>query len=105
MSTTPPLRYKRLLLKLSGEALMGKGQYGIDISVTNRLAADIAAGLRAGAQIGVVVGGGNIFRGLAGAAAAFVLRSALVFERRLLACGKRPVQLPFVAGRADRGNL
>ncbi len=69
MSPTPPLRYKRLLLKLSGEALMGKGQYGIDIAVTNRLAADIAAGLRAGAQIGVVVGGGNIFRGLAGAAA------------------------------------
>ncbi len=69
MSTSPPLRYKRLLLKLSGEALMGKGQYGIDIAVTNRLAADIAAGLRAGAEIGVVVGGGNIFRGLAGAAA------------------------------------
>jgi uridylate kinase len=68
MSTAPPLRYKRLLLKLSGEALMGKGQYGIDISVANRLAADIAAALKAGAQLGVVVGGGNIFRGLAGAA-------------------------------------
>ena len=69
MSPTPPLRYKRLLLKLSGEALMGKGQYGIDIAVTNRLATDIAAARRAGAEIGVVVGGGNIFRGLAGAAA------------------------------------
>jgi uridylate kinase len=68
MSTHAPLRYKRLLLKLSGEALMGKGQYGIDISVANRLAADIAAALKAGAQLGVVVGGGNIFRGLAGAA-------------------------------------
>ena len=69
--TTPAgsLRYKRLLLKLSGEALMGKGQYGIDNAVVNRLAADIASGLEAGAQIGVVVGGGNIFRGLAGAAA------------------------------------
>ena len=69
MTPTHPLRYKRLLLKLSGEALMGKGQYGIDIAVANRLAADIAEGLKAGAQIGVVVGGGNIFRGLAGAAA------------------------------------
>jgi uridylate kinase len=69
MSTTGSLRYKRLLLKLSGEALMGKGQYGIDISVTNRLAADIAEALRTGAELGVVVGGGNIFRGLAGAAA------------------------------------
>ena len=69
MSIPRPLRYKRLLLKLSGEALMGKGQYGIDISVANRLAGDIAAGLQAGAELGVVVGGGNIFRGLAGAAA------------------------------------
>lgn len=69
MSTPAPLRYKRLLLKLSGEALMGKGQYGIDIAVANRLADDIKRALDAGAQLGVVVGGGNIFRGLAGAAA------------------------------------
>jgi uridylate kinase len=69
MSPPAPLRYKRLLLKLSGEALMGKGQYGIDIGVANRLAMDIKQGLDAGAQLGVVVGGGNIFRGLAGAAA------------------------------------
>ncbi len=69
MSANAPLRYKRLLLKLSGEALMGKGQYGIDIAVANRLATDIKQALDAGAQLGVVVGGGNIFRGLAGAAA------------------------------------
>jgi uridylate kinase len=69
MSTQAPLRYKRLLLKLSGEALMGKGQYGIDNAVVNRLALDISQALDAGAQLGVVVGGGNIFRGLAGAAA------------------------------------
>ncbi len=62
------LKYKRLLLKLSGEALMGKGAYGIDMSVADRLAADIAEATRAGAEIAVVVGGGNIFRGLAGAA-------------------------------------
>ncbi len=69
MSTHAPLRYKRLLLKLSGEALMGKGQYGIENAVVNRLAEDIKQALEAGAQLGVVVGGGNIFRGLAGAAA------------------------------------
>ncbi|MGE0628516.1 MAG: UMP kinase [Hyphomicrobiaceae bacterium] len=69
MSITGPLRYNRLLLKLSGEALMGKGQYGIDIAVANRLAGEIAEAIRSGAEIGVVVGGGNIFRGLAGAAA------------------------------------
>ncbi len=63
-----PLKYKRLLLKLSGEALMGKGAYGIDMSVADRLAADIAEATRAGAEIAVVVGGGNIFRGLSGAA-------------------------------------
>jgi uridylate kinase len=69
MSLAGPLRYKRLLLKLSGEALMGKGQYGIDIAVVDRLAGDIKMALDAGAQLGVVVGGGNIFRGLSGAAA------------------------------------
>ncbi len=67
--TKPPLRFKRLLLKLSGEALMGQGQYGIDISIANRLAGDIAEASRSGAELGIVVGGGNIFRGLAGAAA------------------------------------
>jgi uridylate kinase len=63
------LVYKRLLLKLSGEALMGHNHYGIDIAVTNRLAKDIAEAQRVGAELCVVVGGGNIFRGLAGAAA------------------------------------
>jgi uridylate kinase len=63
-----PLKYKRLLLKLSGEALMGKGPSGIDISVVDRLARDIAEAVAAGCEIAVVVGGGNIFRGLAGAA-------------------------------------
>lgn len=62
------LRYKRLLLKLSGEALMGKGAFGIDMAVCDRLARDIAEAIAAGAEIAVVVGGGNIFRGLAGAA-------------------------------------
>lgn len=62
----PP--YKRLLLKLSGEALMGANEFGIDMEVAKRLAGEIRAVVEAGHQIAVVVGGGNIFRGLAGAA-------------------------------------
>lgn len=57
-----------MLLKLSGEALMGQSGYGFDVSVAKRLAMDVAEGVAAGAQIAVVVGGGNIFRGLQGAA-------------------------------------
>jgi uridylate kinase len=66
--TTAPLKYKRLLLKLSGEALMGKGSYGFDMAVAQRLAGDVAEAVRAGCVISVVVGGGNIFRGMQGAA-------------------------------------
>lgn len=62
------LKYKRLLVKLSGEALMGEGSFGLDMKVVDRLARDVAAASAAGCQISVVVGGGNIFRGLAGAA-------------------------------------
>jgi uridylate kinase len=62
------LVYKRLLLKLSGEALMGKGEFGIDMAVCNRLSNDVAEAIAAGAEIAIVVGGGNIFRGLVGAA-------------------------------------
>lgn len=62
------LKYKRLLLKLSGEALMGKGAYGVDMDVVNRLARDVTEASEAGCQIAIVVGGGNIFRGLQGAA-------------------------------------
>jgi uridylate kinase len=64
----PHLRYHRLLLKLSGEALMGSAGYGTDMSVVLRLAGEIRDAMAAGAEIAVVVGGGNIFRGLAGAA-------------------------------------
>ncbi len=63
-----PLKYKRLLLKLSGEALMGKAGYGIDTAVVDRLARDVAEAVEAGAEIAIVIGGGNIFRGLQGAA-------------------------------------
>jgi len=67
-STASSLRYKRLLLKLSGEAMMGSAGYGIDNTVVMRLARDVTEAVAAGCQIALVVGGGNIFRGLAGAA-------------------------------------
>ena len=60
--------YNRVLLKLSGEALMGEGGYGIDPSVIARLATQIKTLHDEGVQVGIVVGGGNIFRGLAGSA-------------------------------------
>jgi uridylate kinase len=62
------LKYKRLLIKLSGEALMGRSAFGIDMAVADRLAGDVVEAVKAGAEIAVVVGGGNIFRGLQGAA-------------------------------------
>jgi uridylate kinase len=61
-------RYRRLLVKLSGEALMGKNGFGIDLDVVMRLCREMKDAMDAGAEIAVVVGGGNIFRGLAGAA-------------------------------------
>ena len=67
--TDQPLKYRRVLLKLSGEALMGAEDYGIDPTVLKALAAEIVQVQQAGVQIGLVLGGGNIFRG-AGLAAA-----------------------------------
>ena len=61
--TDAPIRYSRILLKLSGEALMGAEAYGIDPKVLGRLADEIIEVVRAGVQVGVVIGGGNIFRG------------------------------------------
>lgn len=60
--------YQRILLKLSGEALMGDGQYGVDRSVIERIAREIKEVTEAGVQVAVVIGGGNIFRGMAKAA-------------------------------------
>jgi uridylate kinase len=64
----PRPKFQRILLKLSGEALMGQGQFGIDPDTVAGLAAEIAAARSAGFEICLVVGGGNIFRGMAGAA-------------------------------------
>jgi uridylate kinase len=57
------LKYRRILLKLSGEALMGNGDYGIDPDIIHGMAKEIIAAQQAGAEIGLVIGGGNIFRG------------------------------------------
>ncbi|MBQ7388676.1 MAG: UMP kinase [Paludibacteraceae bacterium] len=59
--------YKRILLKLSGESLMGEKKYGIDEQRLSDYAMQIAEMAKAGVQIGIVIGGGNIFRGLSGA--------------------------------------
>jgi len=68
--------FKRILLKLSGEALMGAGQYGIDPLETARIAAEVKTARDAGFELCLVVGGGNIFRGLAAAAKGFDRASA-----------------------------
>jgi len=62
-------KYKRILLKLSGEALMGGDPYGINRETIDRIVAEIGAVARMGVEIGVVIGGGNIFRGIAPGAA------------------------------------
>ena len=64
-------RFNRILLKLSGEALMGQGQFGIDPQAVDGLAGEIAAAKAQGHQLCLVVGGGNIFRGMAAAAQGF----------------------------------
>ena len=60
-------RWKRIVLKLSGEALQGPQTHGLDENTLNRIAADVAASAKLGVQIAIVVGGGNFFRGIQGA--------------------------------------
>ena len=64
-------RFKRILLKLSGESLMGEKQYGIDETRLGEYAQQIKEIHDLGVQIGIVIGGGNIFRGLSGASKGF----------------------------------
>jgi uridylate kinase len=123
-SAPPPPYYKRILLKLSGEALMGDQTYGIDPAVATRIAQDIAEIQALGVQTGVVIGGGNIFRGLAASARgmdrstgdymgmlatvinALALQDALehngVPTRVLTAIEMRAVAEPFIRRRAVR---
>ena len=122
-SAAPP-RFRRVLLKLSGEALMGGGAFGLDAAALGRCAGDIRRVRRMGVELCIVVGGGNIFRGLAGAEAgvdrvtadgmgmlatainALALQSALeslsVDTRVVSAVPMRAICEPFVRRRAVR---
>jgi uridylate kinase len=77
-STSPVVhpRYRRILLKVSGEVLMGQTGYGIDMSVVDAVAEDVAEIIRHGVELCLVIGGGNIFRGLSGAASGMERASA-----------------------------
>jgi len=116
--------YRRILLKLSGEALMGDQSYGVDPAVTTRIAQDIVDIRALGVQTSIVIGGGNIFRGLAASARgmdrstadymgmlatvinALALQDALeqhgVATRVLTAIEMRAVAEPFIRRRAVR---
>ncbi len=118
------MHYTRVLLKLSGEALMGDSQYGIDPDVATRIASEVADLQAAGVQIAIVIGGGNIFRGVAASAKgmdrstadymgmlatvinALALQDALeqqgVATRVLSAIEMRAVAEPFIRRRAIR---
>ena len=65
------MKYKRILLKLSGESLQGSQKYGLSPEVLQSYAEQIKAAAGTGVQIGIVIGGGNIFRGLTGAKKGF----------------------------------
>jgi uridylate kinase len=119
-----PTAFKRVLLKLSGEALMGDAGYGIDPNVLDRIAEQIGVVQAAGVEVAVVVGGGNIFRGIAGATKgmdraqadyigmlatvmnALALQDALekhdVFTRVMSAIAMQDVAEPYIRRRAMR---
>ena len=61
-------KYQRILLKLSGEALMGEGKYGIDTNTLTQIASEVKEVVELGVEVALVIGGGNIFRGVSGAA-------------------------------------
>ncbi len=71
-----PSQYRRVLLKISGEVLMGPQEFGLDSDTVTRIANDVKAGCEMGVQVCLVIGGGNIFRGLSGAAAGIERASA-----------------------------
>ncbi len=120
----PSPAYRRILLKLSGEALMGEQNYGIDAAVTSQIATDVGEIQALGVQTAIVIGGGNIFRGLAASARgmdratadymgmlatvmnALALQDALehygITTRVLTAIEMRAVAEPFIRRRAIR---
>ena len=124
VSAPEGLRYRRVLLKLSGEALLGSRQYGVDPEFCAFIAGQVAELTRLGVEVGIVVGGGNIFRGVAAAAQnmdrvtadhmgmlatvinALALQDALekqgVFTRVQSAIEMNQVAEPFIRRRAIR---
>jgi uridylate kinase len=99
--TAASARYKRILLKLSGEALMGDDAYGINTAMLSSIVGEIKAVAAMGVEIGVVIGGGNIFRGVAGTAtgmdratADYMGMLATVMNAMALADAMRRVDLP-----------
>ncbi len=125
MADASPLRYRRVLIKLSGEALLGEREFGIDPEVLTRYAAEVRGAREAGAEIALVIGGGNIFRGVSpeGAALssrahadymgmlatmmnAMALQDALegqgVFTRLMSAIAMDEIAEPFIRRRAIR---
>jgi len=123
-TTTAPPVYKRALLKLSGEALMGEQQFGVDPVVATRIAKDVGDIQQLGVETAIVIGGGNIFRGLAASARgmdratadymgmlatvinALALQDALeqqgITTRVVTAIEMRAVAEPFIRRRAIR---
>ena len=123
-ATPPKPAYQRVLLKLSGEALMGEQQFGVDPAITARIARDVSELQSLGVQTAIVIGGGNIFRGLAASARgmdrstadymgmlatvinALALQDALeqhnVVTRVVTAIEMRAVAEPFIRRRAIR---
>ena len=89
-------RFNRILLKLSGEALMGQGQFGIDPNAVDALAAEVITARENCPEMCLVVGGGNIFRGMAAAAKGFDRATAdymgmlATVMNALASSGKRP---------------
>jgi uridylate kinase len=122
--SAPTLRYKRVLLKLSGEALMGPGSYGIHVETLRRIAEEIRDVAGLGCELAIVIGGGNLFRGVALTAAgmdrstadymgmlatvmnAMALQDALekmgVVTRVLSAIEMQQVAEPYIRRRATR---
>lgn len=117
--------FKRVMLKLSGEALLGRSAHGIDYAVLDRISGEIAEVSRMGVQIGIVIGGGNIFRGVQGVDAggierttgdymgmlatvinSLALQSALekrdIYTRVLSAIEMREIAEPYIRRRAVR---
>jgi uridylate kinase len=125
MSQAPALRYRRVLIKLSGESLLGEKEFGIDPVVLDRYAEEIKHARSAGAEIAVVIGGGNIFRGVSPAGStissrahadymgmlatminAMAFQDALeqkgVFTRLMSAVEMHEIAEPFIRRRAIR---